>query len=301
MSRAQRIMSDATVPVSIVIPTYRREQTLIDTIHSLLALPVSSAEILAVDQTERHEPATERALTDLVSTGRLRVLRLSEPCIPIAMNRGLLEAKHEIVLFLDDDILPEASLVVAHCEAHKRGEYWIVAGRIIQPWHEDGSVPMTGFAGMESGEIDEFMGGNFSVRRGRALALGGLDERFVRVAYNFEAEFAARVRGAGGRIWFEPAASIRHLRVSSGGTRSFGDHLRTVLPSHSVGAYYFLLRARPHGWLGRLLVRPLRSVATRHHLRRPWWIVPSLLAESLGLLWAATLWMRGPKLMSTRT
>ena len=40
------------------------------------------------------------------------------------------------------------------------------------------------------------MGGNFSVRRDIALRLGGFDEQFVRVAYNFEAEFAHRLRRA---------------------------------------------------------------------------------------------------------
>jgi GT2 family glycosyltransferase len=294
-------LTEAPISVSVVIPTYRREQTLVDTIRSLLSLAVPPEEIIAVDQTERHESTTEQALAELSATGRLRVVRLDRPCIPAAMNRGLLEARHPVVLFLDDDIIPDASLVAAHGAAHGPAEYWVIAGRIIQPWHADGTAPMTEFAGTAAAEVDAFMGGNFSIRRDRALALGGLDERFVHVAYNFEAEFASRVRRAGGRIRFEPAASIRHLRVTSGGTRSFGDHLRTILPSHAVGAYYFLLRARPRGWWRRVLLRPLRSVATRHHLRRPWWIVPSLLAESLGLLWAAVLWIRGPKLMRTRT
>jgi len=44
--------------ISIVIPTYRREQVLVDTLHALLRQEPPADEILVVDQTERHEPAT---------------------------------------------------------------------------------------------------------------------------------------------------------------------------------------------------------------------------------------------------
>ena len=103
------------------------------------------------------------------------------------------------------------------------------------------------------------MGGNFTVRREIALKLGGFDEQFVSVAYNFESEFAYRLCKAGHRIFYEPAASVHHLRSSEGGTRTFGDHLRSFRPNHAVGAYYFILRTWS-GWqsLVRFLSRPLR-------------------------------------------
>jgi GT2 family glycosyltransferase len=138
------------------------------------------------------------------------------------------------------------------------------------------------------------MGGNFSVPRSTALALGGFDENFMRVAYRFEAEFAHRWRQAGGRIWFEPAACLHHLKDGSGGTRSYGSHLTTWRPDHAVGAYYFSLRSRQ--W-GELLSRPWRAVATRHHLRHPWHIIGTWLAEAQGLWWAWRLWRSGPKLI----
>ena len=69
-----------------------------------------------------------------------------------------------------------------------------------------------------------------SVRRDEALRIGGFDKRFVRVAYNFEAEFAYRWRKAGHRIYFQPTAIIHHLRVARGDTRTFGEHLRSARP-----------------------------------------------------------------------
>src|SRR6185503_15388511 len=118
----------------------------------------------------------------------------------------------------------------------------LIAGRVIQPWDIGGGTMTTAtsvFARIDSAIVDEFMGGNFSVRRDDALAVGGFDENFVQVAYRFEAEFASRFRAAGGVIRFEPDACLHHLRAAGGGTRSYGDHLTTMKPAHAVGAYYF--------------------------------------------------------------
>ena len=50
---------------------------------------------------------------------------------------------------------------------------------------------------------------------------------------------------------------FRHLRANEGGTRAFGNHLRSFKPNHAVGAYYFILRTSS-GWqsLGRLRQTP---------------------------------------------
>jgi hypothetical protein len=89
---------------------------------------------------------------------------------------------------------------------------------------------------------------------------------------------------------------IHHLRASRGGTRTFGDHLRTHLPHHAVGAYYYILRTWS-GWrsLARFLERPLHAIATRHHVRSPWWIPATLVAELSGMGWALLLAVQGPR------
>jgi GT2 family glycosyltransferase len=175
-----------------------------------------------------------------------------------------------------------------------------VAGRVFQPWDRKGnSLETSGrfrFSSSEERWIDEFMGGNFSVKRSRALELGGFDENFVEAAYRFEAEFSHRLLAAGGRIWFEPQASLRHLKSGAGGIRSFGNHLKTVKPGHTVGEYYYFLRCRKGlRLLGRLAARPFAAVKTRHHLRRPWWIPLTLIAEARAFLWAVRLAAGGPR------
>lgn len=288
-----------SVPVTIAIPTYRREQVLIDTIAHLLAQDPPAQEVLVLDQTPRHEPLTERVLDAWSAQGRIRWIRLGQPSIPCAMNCALAIAACDTVLFVDDDVLPGAGLVAEHCAARALTGAAAVAGRIVQPWDDDGAVvdrPGFHFAQRQPAWIEQFMGGNISIDRRIALSLGGFDENFVRVAYRFEAEFSHRLRKAGHRIYFAPQASLRHLKVTNGGTRTVAHHLRTWRPDHAVGRYYFLLRTWA-GWpsLKQLAVAPARAVMTGHHLRRPWWIPVTLTAETLGLLWALKLVCQGPR------
>ena len=288
-----------TSAISVVIPTYGRNQVLIDSVQSLWALPTPPVEIIIVDQTLHHDEGTERLLGDWHDSGRVRWLRLPEPSIPRAMNQGLLKATRPVVLFLDDDIVPDARLVEAHVKAHMERPGDIVAGRVLQPWH-DGQYdpPQKGFRfnSLEPRELTEFMGGNFSLSRIAALEIGGFDENFVRVAYRFEAEFAYRWRRSGRCIRYEAAGLIHHRKIGSGGTRTFGDHLTTLRPDHSVGAYYYLFRTQPllKGVTG-VLDRLFRSVMTKHHLRHPWWIPLTFVAELRGLAWAFLLMLRSPR------
>ena len=303
MNTASLSQAAGALPLTIAIPTYRREQVLVDSIAALLGLEPSAIEILVLDQTPEHSRQVDAALGAWSASGRIRWLRLPDPSIPGAMNRGLLEASNDIVLFLDDDIVPYADLVAAHMNAHRSASE-LVAGRVLQPWDDDlpqATWASRQYASTEHREIQGFMGGNFSLRRKQALALGGFDENFVRVAYNFEREFADRWRAGGGRIRFCPDATIRHLKASSGGTRTFGEHLTTPSPAHAVGAYYYLLRSPvAERRLREFAGRPFRSVMTRHHLRRPWWIPVTFVAELAGMLWALMLHLRGPRLCVKR-
>ena len=90
--------------VSIAIPTYGREQVLLDTIAACLALDLPAGEILIIDQTPSHEPQTEATLRQWVESGQIRLLRRDAPSLPAAMNQALCEARNPIVLSIDDDV-----------------------------------------------------------------------------------------------------------------------------------------------------------------------------------------------------
>ena len=300
-------------PCSIVIPTYGRDAVLTDTVRSLLRLDPPAAELIVVDQSTQHTADVERQLGAWHAAGAIRWQRLQRPSTVEAMNAGLLSAGSPVVLFLDDDIVPAPSLFRGHVEAYARhAEAWAVVGQVLQPGETPCANGRRGpraglradfefkFCASEATWVFNVMAGNLSVRRDRALFLGGFDGNFTPpVAYRFETEFARRLIAAGGRIWFEPSASIRHLRAPSGGTRSHGSHLTSASPVHGVGDYYYALRCgRGLERAAYMARRPFREVRTRFHLRHPWWIPVKFVGELRALALAMKLYRQGPKLLS---
>ena len=289
--------------ISVVIPTYRREQVLLNTVQMLGALSTPPEEIIIVDQTEQHRPEISQALGALDRAGVIRWVRMATPSIPRAMNRGLLIARGDAVLFLDDDIVPHEELAAVHRRAHEEPQVRVVAGRVLQPWDNDDAPQRDDgtfrFNSTMRQVVDDFMGGNFSINRQLALELGGFDENFVQVAHWFERDFADRLKARNIPILFEPDACIRHLKVERGGTREFGSHLKTMRPGHAVGCYYYLFRSPviKHRCQA-LLQRPFRAVSTKYHLQNPWRIPPTLIAETLAFWWALFLALKGPRLLS---
>lgn len=299
--------------VSIVIPTLGREQVLLETIELLLKQELQATEILIVDQTPTHEEATRSRLQAWHDEGTIRWIQLPRPSIPGSMNHGLLEARSEIVLFVDDDVVPAPGLIAAHARCYLDQDIHAVVGQVLQP----GEVPTT-HHGVARGsgirldlnipfndtrvrDVHNCIACNLSVRRETALAVGGFDEQFVAVAYRFETEFWRRLRAQGYRGRFDPRASLRHLRASRGGTRHRGSHLGNARPDHSVGDYYFALKCGGRSGLAYMVRRILREVVTRYHLRHPWQIPAKLIGEVRGLLWALQLRREGARYVADRS
>lgn len=298
--------------ISVVIPTYRRGEILLRTLDMLFRLDSPPGDILVVDQTEAPSPEVERELRKREAAGRVRWLRRSPPSIPQAMNMGLREARGPVVLFLDDDVDPAPDLVAAHAARHG-GEYAAVCGQVLQPGEVPDPEANRGprgegfradlgfrFCGTEIAELRNVMAGNLSVSRTAALAIGGFDERFIGSAFRFETDFARRLVSAGHRILFAPEASLRHLRASTGGTRSLGDHLERPSPLHSVGDYYFAL-GHARGWerAAYLSRRLFRETVNRYHLKHPGKMPAKAFSELRAFCWAVRLHRKGPRLLPT--
>lgn len=283
--------------LTIAIPTYARGAMLCDTIEHLLSLEPRADEILIVDQTASHPPAVQERLERWERTGTIRRIVLDAPSIPRAMNTALRESRSPRVLFLDDDVIPSRRLVAEHERALEETGAWAVVGQVLQPGEEprhfDETTLRRGvlrdlefrFSHDAPADVRNVMAGNLSVERDKALAIGGFDERFTAVAYRFETDFALRLVAAGGRIRYEPAASIRHLQLASGGVRAWGDHRTSASPAHSYGDYLFARRHVP-AFTRYVLTRLRKNVLTRFHLTHPW-AIPAKITGELRGLWRA--------------
>lgn len=299
-------------PVAVAIPTFGRDGVLLDTIEQFRGQLPPPDEILVIDQTPAHLPETEAALAAMDRAGSIRWIRLSEPSQPAALNVALRSTRLPIVLMVDDDIRVGRDFVASHVRNYDDPRVWGVAGQVLQPGEEplereehrgdDGPLADIDFPFRSAHRtwVTNGMSGNLSVRRERALQVGGFDESFSPpVSYRFDAEFCKRLTRAGGAIVFDPEASLRHLRHPRGGTRSLGDHKRSASPMHGVGDYYLAFRqGLTRGTLLYVIRRPIREICTRFHLRHPWWIPVKLVGELRALQAAARLSRQAPRLTS---
>lgn len=284
--------------ITVAIPTYNRGALVVQTVERLFALDPPPEAIVIVDQSrERNEP-----LLRWHEEGRIRLIRLERPSIPHAMNEALLAASTPLILFLDDDVEPSPGLCAAHMRGHQDPAIWAVVGQVLQPGEDSRHVVQPQddlefvFHHDQARFVSNVLAGNLSVKRNRALSVGGFDENFVGAAHRFETDFALRTVAAGGRVWFSPEATLRHLKLASGGLRSFGDHRSSPSPAHSAGDYYFALHHRRPFWR-YALIRLRKNVLTRYHLRHPWTIPTKLLGEFRGMLMGHSLARGGRRLL----
>jgi len=217
--------------ISVIIPTYRRERVLRDTLSRLLEQAGPEVEIIVVDQSEGHEPATTRFFAE--HQDQLCVLQRPMRGLPAARNAGLSVAHGEIVVFLDDDVICEPTLLAAHAAAYADPRVGGVAGRNISsgleylepepavvgrvsPW---ATVQLNFYAGRPR-TVDTARGCNMSFRRELVERVGGFDERYIGNATMEECDLCARIRRLGYEIRFVPEAEVFHLFAPHGGCRN---------------------------------------------------------------------------------
>lgn len=260
--------------LSVIIPTLNRENHLVDTIKQVLADRFQDLELIVVDQTDQHEPDTQRYL-ESVKDPRFHYFLVTPKSGVAAKNYGLKRAQADIVVFLDDDITLDPDCLSAHYEAYQtHPDIGGVAGRVKQHdipitktllhFNKYGISPYTSFNYETAEYTDTAAGGNMSVKRAEALAVGGFDTNFLRSQHREESEFCARYYRAGHTFWFEPRASLTHLVAHSGGTRhqgSFADH-----PDFYKNNLYFVLKTCQLRNLPVALVVQLRFYALRKDL-----------------------------------
>jgi glycosyltransferase involved in cell wall biosynthesis len=281
--------------LSIIIPTYSRESILVETLEKLEPLLRTGDEIIVVDQTPQHEIATDKALAEMSARGFIRYVRRQQPSQNEAMNVGAQLARHDILVFLDDDIVPVPGFLEAHRAAlSSANPPPATCGQVLQPWNtapvEEVSDFDLGFncAYAHACDVRSLIGANFAIRREVYFAAGGMDENFNGANYRNDAELAFRVCAhTGQRIRFLPEAGVRHL-YATGGNRAFGHKDTWGHIGGSIGDYYFALKwLRPVQAARHSLTRLVRASLNRHTIVRPWLVVSLALRECVAFAIAA--------------
>lgn len=223
-------MSDTSL-ISIIIPTYNREEVLCQTLQLLSQQSYPNYEIIVVDQTPAHQPETDAFLRDQQAAGHIRYYRLEKPSLPEARNFGVRQARGEIVLFLDDDVIPDPGLVAVHMREHQQPGVGGVGGRHTDPASiACGDSPIrTGFvkrngesvAGFSSTvpqpSVEWISGCHSSFPIDLIREAGHFEPRFIGSAAYEEIDFCFRLRRRGYRLVFTPDSFHHHLAAGAGG------------------------------------------------------------------------------------
>lgn len=225
--------------VSVIIPTYRREEVLRETLDNVLQQDYPNYEVIVVDQTLSHETETQTYLDGLAASQKIRLFKVTWASLPGARNYAVRRSSGDIIVFLDDDVILPAGFLAAHVQNYvERPDVGAVAGRVfdrmkLADFGSDLTIEDLPPEAMDPGiawyHIDlvhtvkpqrvlTARGCNMSFRR-ELFEKHGLkfDERFRGSAVREESDFCLRIRKTGFQIWYDPESHLVHLGEESGG------------------------------------------------------------------------------------
>ncbi|HVU33026.1 MAG TPA: glycosyltransferase [Opitutaceae bacterium] len=224
--------SSPSIKVTVAIPTYNRAAFLRQTLAGIVAqqFPRDHFEVIVIDNNSTDETAA--VVAEFVSAQPApRYVRETKQGLDHARNRAITEARGEILLFGDDDILvrPDwmaqmAGPLLVDSVSHRIGA---VGGEVIPvfphglpEWVREWHAPL-GFR-PDPGPLSPRqcpMGANLAFPKWVFDELGPFHTALDRAAGNYfsggDSEMIRRVRKAGYEVWFSPAAAVQHQMPAS--------------------------------------------------------------------------------------
>lgn len=205
--------------VSVVISTFNRLGLLQELLDALgqQTLGAEAFEVVVVDDGSR-EPVAP-ALAQRADAFELTVLAQANAGAAAARHAGIMQARGEVVVITDDDMLVPPEFLSEHLAAHDAG-HTLVLGQIAAD-QTLGDKPL--FERFHAQQLARFVAryreeptsvrgvmvctGNVSFRRADYLAVGGFDQSLSR---SEDRELGVRLQKAGARLYFAEKARTSH-------------------------------------------------------------------------------------------
>lgn len=271
--------------ISVIIPTFERNEPLRDLLGDLARQARVRGEILVVDQ--NRTPLDERCIP--AKDGRLgavafRVIR-SPPGVVAARNLAAATALGEILLFLDDDVrIDDARFLQRHAANYDDGRVAAVCGQELVPpgfetvadWNVGGATPFQTAMffprnSTRRREVCALSTCNCSIRASVMKSVGGFDPAYRGNSYGDDADLALRLQARGFHIIFDPAASVRHLKSPKGGLRLSDAGNPSSEVEKYISAWILFFRHVPARWMPWFLWRGIlrKSILLKGNFLRP--------------------------------
>jgi succinoglycan biosynthesis protein ExoA len=211
--------TDSLAFVSVIVPIRNEAR---DVGHCLQALrtqsyPSDHLEIICAEgsSTDGTRGLIERAADE---DTRIRIVDNPSGRTPDALNAALAAARGQVIVRMDAHAIPRADYVANCVAALDRTGAWCVGGRMLKDGETSTSSAIAAASSSRFGVGDstfhyaaspQFVESVFLGAWPRWVfeKLGGFDPDLPR---NQDDELSYRIRKAGGRIWFDPAISVRY-------------------------------------------------------------------------------------------
>ncbi|MBX3013826.1 MAG: glycosyltransferase family 2 protein [Caldilineaceae bacterium] len=210
---------------SIILPTYNRLAQLQQVLAGLAAQTQPTVDFEVVVVSDGSTDGTNEFLQRYAGPLQLRACVQANGGAAAARNQGLALAQGELVIFLDDDVVPAPQLVAEHLRTHaQQSTACVVLGPMLtptdfamQPWVRwEQAMLYKQYGDMAAGRWEptarQFYTGNASVARQHLAAVGGFDTTFRRAE---DVELAYRLAKHGLGFLFNPQAIGYHYAVRS--------------------------------------------------------------------------------------
>jgi glycosyltransferase involved in cell wall biosynthesis len=210
--------------VSVVIPTYRRRERLALLLDAL-ATEAAAEVIVVVNGADDGSMAMLEARA--ASDPKLRPIQVAAAGQVLALQTGVEAACGEVVLLLDDDVLPEPGLVSRHAERHSAERDLVQLGYMpvaIPRPRRPGQYPVDLYARAYERVCDEYeedpsailrglWAGNVSIRHSDCVRVGlrGGERRSDGYEYHEDRDLGLRCLRAGLHGAFDRRLRARHL------------------------------------------------------------------------------------------
>ncbi|MGH9093348.1 MAG: glycosyltransferase, partial [Acidimicrobiales bacterium] len=205
---------------SVVVATVGRPERLAELVDTVLADPGTTELLVVVDGPDLRSAARLHALA--ARRPRLRPLVVSRRGQLGALDEGVRRARCEVVVLLDDDVLPAPGTVAGHLAHHRDHGGLVVAGPmpVATPRGDRAEVATRLYAteylahldALASGGVDPLdvlWTGNLSLRRRHCLAVGLASPGF-RAHYHADTDLGFRLAAAGLEGRYDPQLLAHH-------------------------------------------------------------------------------------------
>lgn len=221
------------IRISAVICTFNRVDHLINAIKSLISqdLNKQNFEILIIDNNSTDKTRSIIKKQILQFSGNMRYILEKNQGLSFARNRGIKEAKGDIISFLDDDAIASSHWLKSILNSFTKNLHRpsVVGGPVSLNWEiqkEDwcvGEIKRLLFSSVDYGDVPHFLedkkgpvGANIAFDREVLLQEGiFFNTELGRIGNNLlsgeETEVMDSLRRGGYRVFYDPAARVSHF------------------------------------------------------------------------------------------